>query len=346
MMGAMSEEHAGRFRSHKTYVEAFAWLGGRQLMTSEATALQRLASHLHGSGAVVDKQPTSIDYEQVRKCLRNAWSTEVLLGLPGEWAADEDEFIRLSNTWGVVQAYYVGYHVTQALIVAKGQSRPTSHPKTQQLYASLWVDRAIANPPWSLGIGHAGWKNLPSGVNIDHGIHSWSACNGETCWSLAAKALKSTRDDAVRAQIKSMRDEGQRKRRTEWDADEQRRLAQGRRPRSRPASFPRPQLTPRQKDACDQKVRTFTLLDYLYRLRVGANYDDSAVFTDGPENNVDSYLLHRRLAYLASGMAFTSELRIRHLVGSTRFDRWADTFIAGNIPSGYSIGVKARRGHY
>ena len=38
------------------------------------------------------------------------------------------------------------------------------------------------------------------------------------------------------------------------------------------------------KAACGQKVGTQTLLDYLYRLRIGANYGDSALFTDGPDD--------------------------------------------------------------
>lgn len=321
-MTAMPEEAEGRFRSHNHYIEAFAWIGGKTLLTRNSNALAEVAARAAAAGVLVDRAPTSIDHSQVHRSLRNAWSTEILLSLPGEWAKDEDEFMRLSNTWGVVQAYYVGYHVTQALIVAKGSARPTTHPATQQQFATSWVDRPIDLAPWSFGIGASGWRNLPPSATVDLTVHPWSNCSQGNCWSLAGKALNSTRDDVVKAAISTKRDAGQRERKRNWEREQADRLATGRRPRARP-TFPRPQLSAQEKAECNRKVRTYTLLDYLYRLRIGANYDDSAVFTDGPENEHDSFLLHKRLTFLASGLSLISELRVRDLVGSARFHKWA-----------------------
>lgn len=245
----------------------------------------------------------------------------MLLALPGQWT-DEGEFIRLANSWGVIQAYYVGYHATQALVVAKGEDRPTSHPKTQQLYAALWVDRPLEFAPWTLGIAANGWKNKPSHVTIDPGVHPWTSCDPATCWSLGAKVLKSTRDDAVQRSVNAKRDEGQRARRRSSEEADALRVAAGKDPRT-VASFPRPRLTAAEKAACDKRVRTFTLLDYLWRLRVSSNYDDAAVFTEGPDNDIDSYVVHRRMSYLASGTALLTEMRISNLVGATRLRKWA-----------------------
>jgi hypothetical protein len=341
-MGVMSEDSEGRFRAHKHYVEAFGMLAGKKLTTLNPVALQRVAVRASAVGVPTDRQPPAIDYAQVHKSLRNAWSTEVLLALPGEWARDEDEFIRLSNTWGLVQAYYVGYHATQALIVAKGARRPASHPQTQRQYSALWVDRPLELAPWTFGVCDAGWKNKPAGVTIDLSVNAWTACSESNCWSLAAKVLKSTRDEYVQAAFNAKRDEGQRERRKKWEEDEAQRVGSGRSPRPRPQSFRRPLLTATQKAACDKSVRTYTFLDYLYRLRIRANYDDAAVFIDGPENETDSYLLHKRMNFLASGLALITELRVKNLVGAAKFNRWADAFIA-NIPSGYSLGIKERR---
>jgi hypothetical protein len=255
---AMPSDRQGRFRSHKHYVEALAWIGGRTLLISDANALEVLATRFAGSGGVHDKPPPTIDYSQVQRSLRNAWSTELLLALPGRWT-EEDEFIRLANSWAVIQAYYVGYHATQAVVVAKGERRPTSHPKTQQLYASLWVDRPVELAPWSLGIGANGWKNRPDHVTIEPDVHPWSNCDDTTCWSLAAKVLKSTRDDAVRRSFSAKRDEGQRARRQAWTEEEALRVAAGRRPRKVPA-FSRPQLTVAEKAACDRRVRSYHFL--------------------------------------------------------------------------------------
>lgn len=333
---------AARFRSHKTFIEALCYVGGKNSVTRNERALRLLARKVLAAGCPTDKLPQSIDRTQVHQCLRNAWSTEVLLALPGEWAKDEDEFMRLSNSWGVVQAYYCGYHVTQALIVAKGGKRPTAHPQTQRQYANLWVDRPLEFAPWTFGVSHSGWKNLPSGVQIDSTVHPWTTCDSDNCWSLGAKVLRSTREEAVKRARETKRDEGQRDRKRAWQQDEAARLAQGKRPRA-PKVFPRPQLSPNERQACDQGVRTYTVLDYLYRLRVGANYDDAGIFVDGPDNDYDSYLLHKRVNFLASGLALLSELRIRELVGPTQFYRWADDFIANSIPTSYSVGIKERR---
>lgn len=337
----MVESVDGRFRTHNHYVEAFCWLAGKTLLRSNTTALVAVEQKAQGAG-LRDKAPGSIDYDQVHKSLRNAWSTEILLALPGEWAKDEDEFIRLSNTWGVVQSYYVGYHVTQALIVAKGRPRPTTHPKTQQQYVSLWADRPLDCPPWTLGACHESWRNKPSGVTIDPAVHPWTSCSDANCWSIAGKALRTTRDEGVRKAIDDERESGLRRRKKAWQTEEEDRLASGGKPR-RPPTFRRPQLSALEKTTCDRRVRTYSMLDYLYRLRIGANYDDAAIFTDGPDNDYESYLLHKRISFLAAGIALMAELRIRALVGTGRFNRWADDFVKTNIPAGYTVGIKERR---
>jgi hypothetical protein len=240
-----------------------------------------------------------------------------------------------------VQAYYTAYHVTQALIVAKGNKRPTTHPQTQRQYANLWVDRPLDLPPWTFGIASSGLKNLPAGVTIDRTVHQWTTCNKCNCWSLSAKLLKTTRDQAVKKSMDSKRDEGRRERKREWEAQEAQRLLDGKKARAA-KTFARPQLTSIERQACDKDIRTYTILDYLYRLRVGANYDDAGVIVDGPETEADSYLLHKRLNYLTAGLALISEMRIRDLVGATQFRKWSDDFVTNNIPSGYTLGIKER----
>jgi len=49
------------------------------------------------------------------------------------------------------------------------------------------------------------------------------------------------------------------------------------------------------------------------------------------------------MTFLMSGLALLTEMRVRELVGSTRFYRWADDFIASSIPTAHSLGLKERR---
>jgi hypothetical protein len=104
----MPEDPSGRFRTHRSYVEALAWVGGRTLLVPNERAVNELAARAAGEIVADRKSATAVDYSQVQKSLRNAWSTELLLALPGQWT-EEDEFIRLTNSWGLIQAYYVGY---------------------------------------------------------------------------------------------------------------------------------------------------------------------------------------------------------------------------------------------
>ncbi len=335
------DDPSSRFRSHLNYIESFALLGGLALPTTTATAIERLSARARP--LLTDAPPPAVDVDQVHRSLRNAWSTELLLALPGQWATDDDEFMRLSNTWGVVQTYYVGYHATQALIIAKGNARPENHPKTQRQYAALWVDRPLLLPPWTFGCASPGWVNLPAGEAIDGSINSWTGATSSTAWSLAAKALTTTRRAAVKDAVDRKRNDKQRERRNDWRSEEQSGIAAGRRPRTEP-TFSRPQLSAPEKSAADRGVRTFTLLDYLYRLRIGANYDDAAVFFDGPTQSFESSTVHRSLVFLAAGSMLLAELRISALVGRATLQQWGADFTATCIPTGHrSIGLALRQ---
>ena len=61
----------------------------------------------------------------------------------GEVLINEDELIRVSNNWSVVQSYYIIYHSTQALAGARCFPRPTSHIKTQKIFSNLWGESTI-----------------------------------------------------------------------------------------------------------------------------------------------------------------------------------------------------------
>ena len=318
----------GRFRTHARYIEAFAMLAGLGLNNTELRALETVQQRTFASGVLSDSASGTIDHNQVRRSLSNAWGTELLLAMASRWDAD-DEFVRLTNTWGVVQAYYVGYHQTQALIVARGAARPSTHPNTQNQFVDLWVKRN-------------GVRNLPSGSAVDWTTHPWSTCDRASCCSIAAKALASTREESVKQALRRRREDGQRDLRRDWHQEEAIRIRAGRRAR-RPPHFALPRLSSAEKSAVEQRVRGYSILDYLFRLRIRANYDDASIFTDGPTEDMESAMLNRRLRYTAAATSLVTELRIRELVGRTRMTRWIDDFVATNIPAGLTVGLSLRR---
>ena len=85
------------------------------------------------------------------------------------------------------------------------------------------------------------------------------------------------------------------------------------------------------------------LLDYLYRLRLRSNYEDSTMFTDGPERTSDSRQVHRSLCRITSATALIHELFIQKLIGPARFDAIADDWLAASGSPARAVGLGSRR---
>jgi hypothetical protein len=331
----------GAFLSHSNYLRALAAEAGLQTLVLEASALASLSKRF-GSAAVSDTVPATIDFDQVRRSLGNAWGTELLLALSGRYLAD-DEAVRIANNWAVVQTYYVVYHASQALAVAKGSPRPSSHPKTQGQFGSFWIDRTLDLSPWSLGVNSSGYLNCPAGATIDDSLHAWTACGPTTSLSIAAKAYRTTLNDKLTERRNDERGKKRAAIRKAWDDDERERLARGRKSRA-PKTFPLPRLTPAERLAVDKRVPSVGLIHYLYRLRIKTNYVDSEMFTEGPQHEADSQIVHRDVQYITSSTLLLHETRIKHLVGDKQLQRWADAWLKSNSPGGVPpVGLAVRR---
>lgn len=188
--------------------------------------------------------------------------------------------IAVSNNWAVIWVYYVFYHATQALAVARGQERLDSHPKTQNAFAQHWFEQKCPVAPWGFGVNATGYHNMPSSTNIIP-IHGWKPCNASSCWSLMAKALDTTRRDKLAELIREERERRQKSGKRAWEQEEAARRAAGRRARKVP-HFSLPLLLAADKASINAKCRATTIMDYLYRLRIRSNYVDTEMFTDGP----------------------------------------------------------------
>jgi hypothetical protein len=323
------------FRTHANYLRAFAYLAGFEYWpASDAKKLEELAQRVI---AAFPKSPSppSADRNEMARCLNRAWGTELLLNLGARF--EEDELVRLSNSWGSVQTYYVGYAATQALIVAEGRARPTTHPKTQDQVATLWVKRQSSVAPFSFA-ALAGSASNPTayangpGRPIDTSVHPWKACDNKNCWDIAAIALRSTREDAVGKRLRDLRVNKARDIKKAWEAEEQERLAQGRRARKRPNFPATSNLTASEKATTEAKVRGFTMLDYLFRLRIKANYEEARMFTEGPDSDSISTVVAFDMVRIASAAMIAHEVRIGQLLGKKAIIDIATNWVKTNSP--------------
>ncbi len=337
----MGSDPQGSFKTHANYLRALAYLaqGGPALFGFD---YKDLAGRVETSGVLASSPDiTGVDLDQVKRSLSNAWGTEYLMDVAASVIAD-DELVALSNNWGVVQGYYAGYHAVQALAVSKKFLRPDSHPKTQNHYHDLWTNRPIQLAPWTLGAGNGAYRNLPSGHTADETLHPWSSCNRTTCWDLACKALRTTREDAVTEALARKREAKKRLRRQAWHKEERERLAKGRKPRKSGPPNALPRLTKKEKTDVSAGVREATLLDYLYRLRIKTNYVDSDMFTDGPEDGAESWQVRSDVGLITAGTMLVHELTIGSGLGFDRLVGWAEEWVKRNLPAGASSGLAGR----
>jgi hypothetical protein len=98
----LSKDAPSVFRTHSNYLRAFATLaysGAGQRHSAYSSIIDRIINSIILSGSRI----TGVDSRQIRSSLENAWGTELLLAL-GERIVRNEEVVRLSNNWNVVQA--------------------------------------------------------------------------------------------------------------------------------------------------------------------------------------------------------------------------------------------------
>jgi len=315
------------FRTHANYIRAFGRIAADGIHGRRA-AFESISSRFALSCPTVGGSPS--DEGGVKRSLRNAWSTELLLDVTASLAPD-DEFIRLANNWVVVQAYYTVYHATQALMQAKGSPRPTSHPPTQRQFLSLWSSLSVPLLPWGLAYSALGCKQFPPHPPVDPDLHAWAPCDSTTAWSLVAKALRTTRKYAVDEALSKRREDKFRERKKHWREAETERLKNGRRPRAEP-DFKRPTLDAAEKSRVLNGVRPHSLIDYLWRLRIRTNYEDSAMFTEGQEDTRSSLEVRDLVRWIASSTLFVNELAVANIFGGRWFSMVVEEWLRERAP--------------
>lgn len=343
------EDIRNGFRTYANYLDAFAMCcrtpyNGKASpfepqLEKDLPALAKYCGTVSSMGGHVAGGGAQLDVEAVKGSLANAWGSELMLGI-GSPLQFEDGMIRLLNNWGVIQAYYSAYHAFQALLLAQRRPRPESHPSTQRQFSAQWCDTKLDLPPWSSGFGDSGFVNdgmAPTAVNPK--IQVWTGCEPLTCWSLVAVALRTTRAERVKDATSSLREEKRKAEKKAWRAKYDEKVAKGKSPKMK-TDFSLPRLTSAEKAAVSKGVRPFTVLDFLYRLRIKTNYVDAQMFTEGPETPIESLLVRANLIALTASTLLVHELHVGALVGKATLMDWIDTWAAQNDVDSLTLGLR------
>ena len=327
---AMTDSNAAeRFLTYRYYLRALAGLAGfgHPTVASESV-YPALSQRITAMDSLGHRSKSDCDKQTLKRSLMNAWGTELLLSLSGEYAVD-DELLRVTNNWSAVQLYYVFYHATQALIVARGGERPDSHPKTLKLFMDMWTMRPLQCLPWTLGHGSSP-QNLPVGHQAESRLSTLARPRSEADFvNYTLKALYTTRKEALPNALRTKR-EGKRKLlRQAWESAENERLRDGKRARSRP-EFPLPILTAEEKAVAQNAVRCHTIMDLLWRLRTRTNYRDGLMFIEGPADEEVSRDAHLDMRHVAESTMLLYEMHICRRIGPDAMRELADEWLERN----------------
>jgi hypothetical protein len=343
-------EHNRVFRTHAAYLKAFRRLAFGGGYRGPGSHLRDLADRsLCAYQGNIKRVQNPVDTETVKSCLHRAWGTEAILCATSALAPDAD-VLRLILVWDAVQMYYACYGSAQAVIVAEGKKRSEQHNATQKQIVDLWANRSFSLEPWSLAATEpgsrfacaSGFLNGPDRP-LDLSLHAWSSPAAGQEWDLAGKALRSTRDEKVKAALLKSRENKKIARVREWKAEEARRLATGRKARKTPIA-PLPRLTIAENSDARKSVRPVTMIDYFYRLRIKANYIDDEVFIQGPEGDADTRLFASSMQDLVTATLLVHELRLGKLLGPSWILNEADSWLANHSMADPASGLAARRG--
>jgi hypothetical protein len=161
-------------------------------------------------------------------------------------------------------------------------------------------------------------------------------------WDRAAKALYTTRELRVAEAIRQAREGKKKERARAWRQEEEARLAAGKRARKVP-EIALPLLTIAEKASARSRVRPFTMLDYLYRLRIKANYIDDELFSQGPDSDLEAESFATRMQDIIAATLLVHELRLGKLLGPRWVLSTADTWLERNAAISAAHGLAARR---
>ena len=252
--------------------------------------------------------------------LRNGWATEVILNAPR--ALGGDDLLVFANLWAPVQAYYAVFNAFTAMAMTTTGSKP---PKSHAALLT-WAANEVAHPaspfvtPWTARVGGPPGAHTYDGfggATLDHGISNLAAPNPAVAPSLLAMALRTTRRD----QIAEHRDGWRKGLKTASGA-------------------PRKNLPTAVLVANATALRSTTLFDLLYRLRIRSNYKEGDALLSGALGPADAATFHHALTDIVGATLLTTEMYLAHIVGKPTLLRCAGTLVVP--PSLAPFSVQAR----
>lgn len=306
------------FRTHSNYLNAIRHIASSGIEDDAQKALELLALKVYDSGCLNLQREIDFDKDDIHHSLNNAWGIEALLKTENI-LINEDDLIRLSNNWCIVQTYYVVFYSTQAIAITEGYSKPITHPQTHRTYHQIWSKKPCILAPWAITYDENGFKNLPDKQSVDDHIHSWTKVEEQTALSLYCKALRTTREEFIEEALSKRRE----------------RLAIKK-------DMKNVKFSEEDKHKTISRIRPTSLINYLFRLKRRTNYEQSSALALGPQNEHQSKELRENLSFIIESTLLVTEFIICRSVGDETYYNWCREWEKYKAPAFDNIGPEKR----
>lgn len=300
------EELSHRFTVHRNYLGSIELLTGTLYGHGE-DQVQQLVDTQRGLRAFTRTQrrkATPADIAEVRRLLAISWASETQLRLADFGG---DSLVRYANAWTPVQAYYAVYMSIHAWLVTAGMGGLVDdHTSTLRTVSSLLVTSGLLPHPFQVTcvgcpeLGQRQIRGTPAKANINDHFENLAGPIIEDFYPRLAKMLETTRDLRL-ARL-----------RKEWLRQNDRK------------NMPRA-----AKLTVAGRLHPTTMFDYLWRLRVRANYGDVSTFLMSGVEDRSHGAFHSGLVSLASSLCLLIQSLIVQRIGPEIYATALDDFASG-----------------
>lgn len=312
------EERSHRFTVHRHYLESYQ-LFVETVYGAHADQARRLVEAqraLPAFGRI--QRAVAARPAELQRLLAISWASEMQLRMAGIGVTD---FLRYSNAWAPVQAYYAVYMSLHAWLNVSGTTGIVDdHTRSLRSAVAQVVERALLPHPFDVTC--TGCPDLrervihgaPAGANIDDHFENLAAPTMSDFYPRLAKMLETTRANRLD------------RLRKEW-------LRQQGRMRM-PAHAKRSQA---------ERLHSTSVFDYLWRLRIRSNYGDvSSILLSGTED-AGHRRFHAGLMTITSSLCLMLQALIVAKTGPEIYARYSAEFLRGG---GVELGPPARFLHH
>ena len=314
--GRSVTSYRNTFRTYRSYARAWRILVTRddtprpedEELADAAFQVEELAPLI--AEEIGRREPIDIFIPSIDHFLYRAWATESLMQATIERA--DWEMAPMAAPWMAIQAYFAVFSATQALasVVCDGYPDLSSHAWVRSVYHDLW--RGLDVAPWSVAVspqpaakmGAVSFTGAPAEADPDR-THPWGDWTRYDAWDIALKSLSTTLESDLKVRFGKARARGK-------NADGTKGL----------------KTLPRSKrQSIRETTHPYTVLDFLHRLRVRANYGDAGVYEFGSESPLDVQEFMVDLTRITSATLLATELRLASHAASGMMQELADKWL-------------------